>query len=95
MIKALLTTLALEATDVNVPRVSADDSALQIVLRFVFGIMTLVAVIYLIITGLKLITQQGDPVGLSKARQAIIYTLLGLIILLFADAIVFFVIGRL
>lgn len=94
MIKAFLTTVALEASDVNLPKVTADESALQIVLRFVFGTMTLVAVIYLIITGLKLITQQGDPVGLGKARQAIIYTLLGLVVLLSADAIVFFVIGQ-
>ncbi len=95
MIQSLWLTIAqLDAHEVGLPKVAADDSGLQVVLKLVFGVVTLLTVIYLILTGLKLITQQGDPVGLSKARQAIIYGILGLVIVLTADAIVFFVLGR-
>ena len=58
------------------------------ILSFIAGI---IAVIMLIIAGIKFITSQGDPGKVSEARQAIIYAVIGIVIVVLAQTIVFFV----
>ena len=81
--------------DTGLPGVNANNTNVKAVLQLIFAIIALVTVIYIIITGLKLIVQQGDPQGISKARQGIIYAALGLLIALSAEIIVTFVVDQL
>ena len=67
-------------------------------LATVINILSLVAgiaaVIMIIIAGLRFITANGDSSGISSARSALIYALVGLIIVAMAQIIVHFVLGR-
>jgi|GEM_PF-1232823 len=61
------------------------------ILSFVVGI---IAVIMLIIGGIRFITSQGDSGSTASARNTIIYALVGLIVVVMAQFLVQFVIGR-
>lgn len=53
-----------------------------------------VSVIMIIIGGLRYVTSAGDSTGTTAARNTIIYALVGLAVVIFAQSIVAFVIGR-
>jgi hypothetical protein len=53
-----------------------------------------IAVIILIIAGLQMITSQGDSGKVKSARDAIIFTSIGLIVIVLARSIVVFIINR-
>jgi hypothetical protein len=54
-----------------------------------------ISVIMLVIGGIKYTTSQGNPGDLESAKSTIIYALVGLIISIFAQGIVFFVLSKL
>lgn len=59
------------------------------------GFVSIVAVIILIYAGVKYILARGDDKEIEKAKTTILYTVIGLIIIGFAGAIVnFIIIGR-
>jgi hypothetical protein len=66
------------------------ETALNI-LTFVAGF---IAVIMVIIAGVRFITSQGDSSKVAGARSAIIYALVGIVIVALAQTIVFFVIRQ-
>jgi TRAP-type C4-dicarboxylate transport system permease small subunit len=80
--------------DLNLPQVSATADTIRNVLGLVFGIIAVVTVIYIIVAGFQFITSQGDPQQVAKARQTILFAVIGLAIALSAELIVFFVLGR-
>ena len=81
--------------DVNLPKVNATFDTIKPVLSILFGVIALVAVIYIIVAGLQFINSQGDTQKVAKARQTILYAVIGLVIALSAEVIVLFVIGSL
>ncbi|HVE80553.1 MAG TPA: hypothetical protein VNA68_00185 [Candidatus Dormibacteraeota bacterium] len=54
-----------------------------------------IAVVILIIGGIGYIGSTGDPARITKAKNTILYAVIGLIVTILAYAIVGFVIGRL
>ena len=66
-------------------------SAVQI-LSFVVGVA---AVIMLIYGGFKYVTSNGDPNGISTAKNTILYAIVGVLLFLVSQSIVLFVINRL
>jgi hypothetical protein len=84
----------LKKSDLNLPVVAADDSALKKVLTVVFSITTVIAVVYVTRAGLNMVTSQGEPGSVKKARDGIVYGLIGLMISLAALTIVSFFIGK-
>lgn len=54
-----------------------------------------IAVIAIVIGGIRYITSDGDPGAATKAKNTIIYALVGLVIAVMSYSIVNFVIGRL
>ena len=54
-----------------------------------------VAVIMIIVSGIKMTTSAGDPGAVQKAKQTLIYSIVGLVIAILAYAIVSFVLDRL
>lgn len=72
-----------------------DTDGLTTVLNAVFGLAGALAVVFVIVGGLKYIIGSGKPEELQKAKNTILYAVVGLIISLFAMAIVNFVISRL
>lgn len=72
------------------PNVSTDNR-LQVILNIVLAITGAIAVLIIVLAGFRYIISQGDPNTVATARNAIIYSLVGLVVIMFAFAIVNFV----
>ena len=83
---------ALAALAVPLPNVSADSDRLQTILNIVFAVTGAMAVLVIILAGVRYIASQGNPSQTSIAKNAIIYALIGLVVIMFAFAIVNFVV---
>ena len=58
------------------------------------AIVGLVAVIMIIVAGLQFITANANPQNIAKARTSLIYAIVGLVIVVIAQALVHFVITK-
>lgn len=76
------------------PVIGANEANVKIGLQLVFGVIGVVAVIYIIIAALRYQASLGDPQATSKLRNSIIYAAIGLVIAMAAEIIVTFVLGR-
>lgn len=63
------------------------------VIKVVLDFMTLIAVVMIIVAGIRYIISQGEESEKDKAKKQIIYVIIGLIIILVARAIVTFLIS--
>lgn len=79
----------------TLPEVVADKLAFQKGLAIVFGVIGAIAVVVLILAAINMATATGDVERIARARKSIIYSLIGLIIALSAEAIVLTVLGKL
>jgi intracellular septation protein A len=61
------------------------------VIKRVLEFMALVAVIFIVVAGIRLIVSQGEEAQKDSAKKTIIYVIIGLVIIVFARAIVEFV----
>jgi len=77
---------------------AASTSTLQGILTFAVNIFSVIvgviAVIMLIVGGLKYITSGGDTNNVSGAKNTIVYALIGLVIVALAQFIVHFVLAK-
>lgn len=64
------------------------------VLRLVFMGAALLSVIFVAIGGLKYSLSSGDPQGMAKAKNTVLYAIIGLVIAISAFVIVGFVASR-
>lgn len=64
---------------------------IQATINVILGCVGIIAVVTLIIGGISFITSQGDPGKVAKARNTILYSIVGIIVALLAFAIVNFV----
>ncbi len=77
----------------NSPTSLASSSEIQTILSIVFGIIGSLAVLSIIISGVRYIVSGGDPQKVTKAKDGILYSLIGLAVAISAEAIVAFVLG--
>ena len=59
-------------------------------LKFVLNFLALLAVIFIVVAGIRLIVSQGEQEQKDKAKKTILYVIIGLLIVLFARVIVGF-----
>lgn len=71
------------------------DNKLQTILNVVLAITGAIAVLIIVLAGFRYVISQGSPDQVAQARNAIIYSLVGLVIIMVAFAIVNFVIAGL
>lgn len=71
------------------------SSQVHDVLQIVFAVLAALAVLFIVIGGLRMVTSQGNPQETGKARATIIYAVVGLVVALLAEALVAFVLGKL
>lgn len=83
-----------DKSKVKLPQPDASGAQVQVILRIVFGLAGAVAVLIVVIAGLQYVISSGDPQKTAKAKNTILYALIGLTIAIFANVIVTFVIGR-
>ncbi|HSX36629.1 MAG TPA: pilin [Patescibacteria group bacterium] len=81
--------------DTGLPKISAGPTQLHQILQLTFGVIAGVAVLFVVIGGLRLVISEGDPQDTAKARYTIIYALVGLLIAITAEALVTFLLGKL
>lgn len=68
-------------------------NTLNTIINVIIGIVGFVAVAMIILGGISFITSQGDSAKVTKARNTILYGVVGLIVAILAFAIVNFVLG--
>ena len=64
------------------------------IINVIIGLIGIVAVIFIIVGGVRYMTSIGDAGKVKKARDTILYAVIGLIICILAFAIVNFVIDK-
>jgi hypothetical protein len=74
------------------------DAAVQNIISTVVNILSIIvgalSVIFIIVGGLRYITSGGDSAAVQSARNTILYAIVGLLIVIFAQLIVRFVVDR-
>jgi hypothetical protein len=90
-----LTLLAakINAADNGIPEVGADE-VVNDVLTIVYFAGGVTAVIVLIVCGILYSTSQGDAAKVKRAKDGILYSVVGLIVIMMAFVITNFIIGR-
>lgn len=66
---------------------------LSIIINVVLGVIGFIAVVMIILGGISFITSQGDTAKVTKARNTILYGVIGLVVAILAFAIVNFVLS--
>lgn len=79
--------------DVNIPKVAAENLVPGI-LNTVYWIGGVAAIIVIVIAGIFYSISEGSPDKIKRAKDAIIYAAVGLVVILGAFMITNFVIGR-
>jgi hypothetical protein len=76
------------------PNVNAGAAQVASVLRIVFVIIGVISVLMIAIAGLNYVISNGEPQKTAKAKDTILYAVIGLVISILAFAIVSFTLGR-
>lgn len=76
------------------PGSNATSGTIKDAFNIVLAIAGSIALLIIVIAGLQYVLSQGNPQTVAKAKNAIIYAFVGLIICLIAFVIVGFVIGN-
>ena len=77
----------------GLPKASEGD-VIKAILNIVYFLMGVIAVIVIIIAGLRYTTSNGTPAQITAAKNQILYAIIGIIVILSAFAITNFVIGQ-
>ena len=70
------------------------SDTLKIVLNIISIVAGVVAIIMVVIGGLRFITSQGEGSSTALARNTVIYAVVGVVVVLSAQGLIFFVINR-
>ncbi len=71
----------------------AQDRLLKLGINWLFIVAGVLAVIYVLWSGIQYITSQGDPSRVSAAKQRLLYAIIGLVVVIGAYVIVNTVLG--
>lgn len=78
----------------SLPKGDVDSDNVKMALRIAFGVAGAIALLVITIAGLRYVLSQGDPQSTAKAKNAIIYALIGLVVIISAAVIVAFLVGN-
>lgn len=76
----------------GLPNKDADAAYMQNIFNGIYGIAGVVAVGFIVYAGIQYIMSSGDPGKIAKAKNTILYSAIGLVIIILAAAITTFVI---
>lgn len=79
----------------GLPKVDAGSGTVDSVLKLVFGIAGAVALVVLTVAAFQYVVSQGDPQSTAKAKNTILYAIIGLVVTALAFTIVTFVLDNL
>ncbi len=75
----------------NIPTISCIFVLFENVINFALGLAGVVALIFIIVAGIKLITSGGDSKKVASARSTLTFAIIGLLLVFFSFGIVFFI----
>lgn len=84
-----------DPNEFNVPKIEAGPSQVQNIFSLVFAFAGAISVLMVVIGGLSYVLSAGDPQKTARAKDTILYALIGLAISIMAFVIVRFVLGSL
>lgn len=87
----LLLTFAQKIDTSPLPDIDAGNNQINDITTIVFSITGAISVLVITIAGFQYITSQGNPQAVAKAKNAIIYACVGVVVSILAFAIVNFV----
>ena len=85
-------TTKLKASEVNIPAANAND-VLVGVLNAVYFAAGAIAVFYIVLAGFTFVTSVYDPAKVTQAKNSLLYSVIGLVVIIIAFYITQFVIG--
>lgn len=74
----------------GLPAVQASEANLATMMQLVFGVIGAATIIVIIIGALNMTMAEGDAQKVARARQAVVFALVGLVISISAEAIIAF-----
>lgn len=83
-----------DKSEIDIPEGTIDSTTVPSILEIVFPIIGLIALIIIILAGFKYVKSRGNPSETAKAKNTIIYAVIGLVVSMSAYTIVAFVIQR-
>lgn len=89
-----LAQIEVKPEEIEVPKSYLTDITLQTAWRGALGVAGAIAVLIITLAGFRYVTSAGDPQAAAKAKNAIIYTLVGLAVALSAFGIISFALTR-
>lgn len=72
----------------TLPEVKANEAFITGGLRLLFAVLGAMAVLYIIIAGFQYVSSQANPQEVEKARNTILYAVIGLVIAISAQVII-------
>lgn len=69
------------------------DNAVATILNIVFALAASIALLMVVISGFRYIIANGDPNATASARNGILYSIIGLVVVMAAYSIVAFVVN--
>ncbi len=75
--------------------VLGSNGALTRIIQILIMITGVASVIMIMVGGFKYVISAGDPANINSAKNTILYAIIGLVVAIFAQAIVSFVLRRL
>lgn len=78
----------------NLPKGNLGSDNVEVALNVAFGVAGAIALLIITIAGLRYVLSQGDPQTTAKAKNAILYALIGLVVIVFSRVILAFLIGN-
>lgn len=84
----------LDATSLGLPRVAANDATFGNIVSAVFVFTGAWALLFIVIGAVRYAASAGDQGLISKAKDTILYAIIGLAVSVLAFTIVQFVLGR-
>lgn len=93
----MLRTLAavINQNEIELPKGGLTSHSVLSALQLVFGIAGAVTLLIITVAGIQYVMSQGDPQNTNRARNTIIYALVGLVICVSAFSIVTFALSHL
>jgi Type IV secretion system pilin len=79
---------------VNEAAATKVNSTVSLALNIFSAIVGIIAVVMIIVGGVKYITSQGESANITSAKNTILYALVGLVVVALAQVIVRFVLNR-
>jgi hypothetical protein len=80
---------------INLPQASTSTDTIKTILGILFAVIGALSVLMITISGLRYIFSAGDAQKVSKAKEGIIYAVVGVAVAISAEAILAFVVNRL